>query len=131
MKLFMSGVCLSLALAFAVSAQEGEFQTWMKTVNKEMGDLRKNEKKTGPEAAMDAEKLADVYTHMVAFWNGRNAPDAAKIAEDGKAAAEALVVAAKADDSEKATAAFKTLGGTCKGCHEAHREKTDAGYKIK
>lgn len=125
---------LSLALASLLSAQDTDpkFQQWMKTTAAEMGSLRKNEAKTGPEAAASAEKLSAIYAEMGAFWTARNATDAAKLSEEGKSGADALAAAAKAGDADKAGAAFKQIGGTCKGCHEAHREKSAEGaYKIK
>ena len=132
MKLLRAGLCLA-AFACAMSAQDDvAFQKWMKTIGGQMGALRKMESKTGPEAAESAAKLSAVFGDMGAFWSSRNAEDAVKLSSEGKAAADDLAAAAKAGDAEKANAAFKTIGGTCKGCHDAHREKVgENGYKIK
>ena len=125
-----------LALAVfsaAVSGQDdAQLQDLMKATNTEMGVLRKIDAKTGPDAAASAEKLSAIYEKVTAFWTAKNVPDAVKISGEGKTAADSLVAAVKAGDSEKASAAFKTLGGTCRPCHEAHREKAaDGSYKIK
>ncbi len=132
MKLFTLTMALA-SFALVLSAQDdAAFQTWMKSTNSEMGVLRKIESKTGPEAAASAEKLSAIYQQVSAYWSAKHADDAVKIADEGKSAADTLAVAAKAGESEKAAAAFKTLGGTCRGCHEAHREKAaDGTYKIK
>lgn len=123
---------LAFVFCLAASAQDPEFVNWMKTTKGSMDALQKIEKKTGPDAAASAEKLASVYDHMIGFWRQKNAPDAVKISEDGKAAAALLLSAANANDSEKAVAALKTIGGSCKPCHEAHREKSEDGkYRIK
>jgi hypothetical protein len=109
-----------------------QFVQWMKAADKYSGALRKMEQKTGPEAVRAAEELGGVYEEMIGFWRQRAAADAVKISEEGKAAAVILASAAKAGDSAKADEAFKTLGGTCRSCHEAFREKTAAGtYRIK
>lgn len=120
------------SLALVLSAQDdAAFQTWMKSTNTEMGVLRKIDSKTGPEAAASAEKLSAIYQKVSAYWSAKHADDAVKISDEGKAAADALAVAAKAGESDKAAAAYKSLGGTCRGCHEAHREKAaDGTYKI-
>jgi hypothetical protein len=133
MRLIKIGVPALLVLALALPAQENEtLEGWMKATGASLGALRKLEKKTGPEAITNAEKLGGIYENMISFWRQRNADDAVKLSTEGKAAAVELASAAHADDADKAAAAFARLGGTCKPCHEAHREKTPEGkYKIK
>jgi len=125
-------------LAFAVSglvvtAQDAEkFEGWMKSVDTSAKVLRKLEKKTGPEAVDSAEKIGAAYDNMIGYWRQKNASDAVKLAEDGKAAAAELASAAHAGDEAKAGAAFTRVGATCRPCHDAHREKTPEGkYMIK
>ena len=127
------GIPVLLVSAFALPGQEnGDLETWMKSAGASLGVLRKLEKKTGPEAVANAEKLGGIYENMIGFWRQRNAEDAVKLSAEGKAAAVELASAANADDAEKAAAAFNRIGGTCKACHDAHREKTPEGkYKIK
>jgi len=122
-----------LGLGVVACAQdEADLQKWMKTTGGEFGALRKIESKTGPDAAASAEKIAVIYDQMKGFWEKRQVDDAVKMSTDGKAAALELASAAKAGDGDKAAAAFKTVGGTCQGCHTAHREKAaDGSYKIK
>ena len=129
----MKLITLAFVFCLAAVAQDNpEFTGWMKSTKAAMDALSKNEKKTGPEATASAEKLASVYEHMIAFWRQKEAADAVKVSEEGKAAAAMLMSAANANDSEKAMAALKTIGGTCKPCHEAHREKSEDGkYRIK
>jgi cytochrome c556 len=130
----MKSTFLALSLLFAVtlSAQDDEFVSGMKTTKAAMDALQKMEKKTGPQAVAAGEKLGSVYENMIPFWRQRMAADAVKWSEEGKSAAVMFASAASADDGEKAAAALKTIGGTCKSCHDAHREKTPEGkYKIK
>ena len=124
---------LLIVPAVVVVAEEyPEFVSLMRTANEAMGALGKMDKKTGPEASRAAERLGSVYEEMIPFWRGRNAPAAVKVSEEGKAAAAALASGAFAGDAEEADAAFKTIGATCKTCHEAQREKlADGKYRIK
>lgn len=120
------------ASAFAVAQDNGPIETWMKSVDISAKVLRKLEAKTGPEAAVNAEKIGAAYDSMIGYWRQRNAADAVKLSEDGKAAAAELASAAHAGDAEKAAAAFTKVGGTCRPCHDAHREKdADGKYRVK
>jgi cytochrome c556 len=68
---------------------------------------------------------------MIAFWRQRDSAVAVQSAIEGKAAAAMLASAAYAGDEAQAQAAFKTLGGTCRSCHNAHREKLpDGKYRL-
>lgn len=125
--------CLLLG-AVAVSAQDtAEMSAWMKTIGPTNGSIRKNiEAKQGSDAAKEAQKLADVYKQVGAYFAKMNADDAVKIAKTGEDAANDLVAAATAGDMDKASADAKAIGGTCGPCHSAHREKLEGGgYKIK
>jgi cytochrome c556 len=120
-------------LAFAQDGQdEAEFFKLMKTTGKENNALRKLDPKTGQEAAASAERIASAFNQMHGFWTKRNVTDAAKWTEEGKAAADELLAAARAGNTDKATTAYANLASTCKPCHEAHREKLpDGSYRIK
>jgi cytochrome c556 len=120
-----------LASAVFLGAQDnGPMEAWMKSINQNMGSLRKMDPKTGPEAVKAAETVAGHYEEMIGFWRQRNADDAVKLSEAGKAAAVELASAAKAGEAEKATAAMARVGDTCKGCHAAHRDRTPEGKYI-
>lgn len=123
---------LGAAAALLTAEVDTKFVGWMKTVGGANGALRKMEKKASKEAIGEAERISGVYEEMIGYWRQRNAADAVKASETGKAAAVALASAANAGDEAKATEALNTLAGTCKTCHEAHRDKTpDGKYIIK
>ena len=124
---------LLLATGTAVVAEENpEFVGWMKATKTATDELKKMEQKTGEEAMRRAERLGTIYENMIAFWRQRNAADAVKLSEDGKAAALELATAAHANDSDKAKTALSAMNNTCKFCHDAHREKiADGKYQIK
>jgi len=124
---------LLLGGGLALLAEENtEFVAWMKGTGTAVDNLKKMEQKTGERAVRSAERVSVVYEEMIAFWRQRNANDAVKWSEEGKATALALATAAYAGDNEKATAALDALGATCKSCHDAHREKiAEKKYRIK
>ena len=133
MKSTASALVLLLAGAFVSAAEEyPELITGMKMTAATMDSLRKMEKKIGTPAVRAAERLGGVYELMIPFFRQRDAKDAVKLAEQGKAAAAQLASAAFGEDADRAEAAFQSLTGTWKSCHEAHREKLESGkYKIK
>jgi cytochrome c556 len=124
---------LMFVMGMTVSAEHNEeMHAWMKTTGTAMDTIRKLEKKTGPEVVASAERVGVVYENMIAFWRQRNAADAVKWSEDGKAAAVALASAANAGDADKAAASLKSLSETCRSCHTQYREKLpDGTYRIK
>jgi cytochrome c556 len=104
----------------------------MKTTKTATDDLKKMEQKTGEQAVRRAERLGTVYESMIGYWRQRNAHDAVKWSEEGKAASMQLASAAYSGDAEKAKAALDAVNNGCKSCHDAHREKVAEGkYRIK
>ena len=127
-------VFAAAAVCVGVFAQDdASYQKLMKDLGRESGVIRKADPKTGPDVAASAEKIAVVYDQSKTFWAKRgNTEDAMKWSDEGKEAALELASAAKAGDAAKAGSAFAKMGGTCKGCHDMHRDKLpDGTYKIK
>ncbi len=124
----LAAVC---SLGFA--QDDAAYEKAMKALGKETGVIRKADPKTGPEIAAGAERIAELYATSKTFWEKRGGgADAVKWSEEGHAIAMEVAAAAKAGDAAKAGSAFQKLGGTCKQCHDAHREKlADGSYKIK
>jgi cytochrome c556 len=133
MTIIRLGLLAMAAAGMTVMAQgDAEFEEWMKACGSAQGALRKLDPKTGKDAVSNAEKIAGTYEKMIGFWRQRNAADAVKWSEEGKAAALQLASAASANDAERAGAAFGKLGSTCKSCHDVHREKIGENkYRIK
>jgi hypothetical protein len=122
----------ALAGITLLAQTDEEFSLSMKSTAKAMDAMKKGESKTGEQVARHAERIGGVYENMIGFWRQRNAPDAVKWSEEGKAIALQLATAATANDTEKATEALGALGKTCKPCHDAHRERISEGkYRIK
>ena len=130
----LTGLLLCLgSFGLVASAQDdADHVKWMKSLQAEMGAMRKMENKTGPEAAASAAKLSGIYESLNAFYTKKGVEDAAKMSMDGKTAADEATAAIKAGDADKAGKSFMAVGATCKGCHDAHREKgADGMYKFK
>ncbi len=114
--------------ALVLPAQDhSAFDAAMKSADTALKALNKLEVKTGPEAVRAAERLAGVYEEMIGFWRQRGRENAVKFSVDGKAAALSLMEAAYAGHQQEAAAALKSLGATCRGCHEAYRVKRPDG----
>ena len=112
---------------------EDAYKDWMKSVPPAVGGIRKNlEAKTLDAVVADAKKLETVFGQSAEFWTKKGGADAAGWSKDVQAAAGKVASAAAAGDADGAAAAFKVVSGSCKGCHETHREKlADGSYKIK
>lgn len=97
---------------------------------KEQGELSGKIRK-GVDVEASAKRMAAVYKEVEGFWAKRSAVGASATKE-GQAAALALAKAAADGDQQAIAAASKQLGGTCRTCHDAHREKiSDTEYKIR
>ena len=118
---------LAAGALLLVAQEHSDFTAWMKSSDTSMKALDKLPAKTGAEAVSQAERLGGVYENMIAFWRQRNAADAIKWSEQGKAAAVQLASAANSENATDAAAALKTLAGTCRSCHETYRIKLPDG----
>jgi cytochrome c556 len=119
--------------AGALFAQgDSDYQTWMKAVAASNGTLQKGiaAKDKGAIVA-EAQRLQDTFKQVGDFWQKRGAADAVGFAKQAETAAGAVARDAANGDMDQASADAKSLGASCGGCHMAHREKTDAGFKIK
>jgi cytochrome c556 len=82
--------------------------------------------------AMDAATLKANFAKVEAFWTQRKVDDAIGFAKRGAAAAADLETAAKAKNDDQIAAANMAIGGTCGGCHKAHREQLpDKTFEVK
>jgi cytochrome c556 len=116
----------------SLAADEKDFQTWMKTAGGTIGGLKKAlDAKTNGEAAQAARKLEDVFSHVETYMTEHKVQDGAGYAKDAGSAAKQIAAAADAGNASDASAGFSRLGGACKSCHDAHREKLDGGFRFK
>ncbi len=125
---------LAAVCSLAYAQDEAALTSGMKGLGKETGLIRKADPKTGAEVVAAAERVAAHYQTSKEFFakKGSAFEDAVKWSDEGKTIALAGAAAAKSGDAAAAASAFQKLGGTCKSCHDVHREKlADGTYKIK
>ena len=84
-----------------------------------------------PELGEDLDKLLPMLRQVEAFWTARGADEAVVFAEAALAAFAELSAAAIEENRAGARAGVNALRGTCQPCHEAYREETADGYRIK
>lgn len=114
-------------------AADRPYDDLMREVGAVCGSLKKNlDAKNDAAAADDAKKLQSLFKQTHAFWKAKNTTSAMEQAMAGGKASGAVAKAAAAGKNEEAQAAFKNVLGSCKGCHDGHREKgADGKWKIK
>ena len=105
----------------------------MKEIAAQNGALRKGlASPSEADASAAAARLEVVFKDVQAYWEDKKVEDAAKVARNAVAAAQAVSKAVAAHDTAAATAASQALGATCMTCHTAHRERlTFDFYRIK
>ncbi len=133
-KTFVSGLAgMLLGASMLMALDEKELTKKMKAAGEHMNAIRKAMQGGAmPDVAMHAKGMVEALDGTEGFWKDRKMDDAVKFNADGLEGAKALVKAAEANDTAAARAAAGKMGGSCKSCHEAHREKVSDGvYKIK
>jgi cytochrome c556 len=130
---YKAGLLLAaMTLVSGFAQSEADHAVWMKTIMGNMGATRKGIEAKSPEAAVSAGKVAEAFDKVHGFWTAKGADDAVQSAQTAKAAALETAKLVQSGDFEKAGQSFGTVGGSCKGCHDAHREKAaDGSWKIK
>ncbi len=100
---------------------------WMKGVAKATGRMKK-----GEDVENNAKHVAETMAKVGKFYSEKNLPAGVKASNEGVAAANAIAKAAAGGDTAGVQAGMRALGGSCKGCHDVHREKvSDTENKIK
>lgn len=120
--------------AFAADVTEADYQKAMKDVLGGMQASGKAIREAGDLGAVVAgAKTIDAGLASIdSFWSARKDAEAVKMNAASRAAAVALGKAAEGKDVAATGEAMKALQGTCKACHDVHREQLpDKTYKIK
>lgn len=130
MKTWIS-VCAALALAsgLALASEDpsAEHVQRMKEMGDQSGAIRK-----GIDVAANAKAMQATVKALQPFWKGRGSEVAMQALADNLKGAQALEAAAASGDKEAMAAAQKVIGGGCRSCHDAHREKlSETMYRIK
>lgn len=110
---------LSSAFVLALSAQvDRQYQGWMRSMQPSLLAIRNA---TDDAAAAEAaNKLADTFDQVAAYWKPKQSADAEGFAEAARDAARAIA----AGNGDKA-ANLRKIQAQCNGCHMAHRGDDD------
>jgi len=131
--LCLAALVVLFSFGALASEKNEQFEKWMKEVGGNTGKIKKGiEARAAEDVAKSAERLAVVFAESESFWAKHKKDDAVKWSKEAAAAAKEVAIAAKANDLDKAKTVFGGYMKSCKGCHEAYREKVgDGDYKIK
>ena len=111
---------------------EADFSGWMKEVAATNGKMKGAvAAKDAATATATAKVLENDFKQVETFMTKRGTADAAAMAKAASTAAANVQKAVAAGNFDEATTQAAAVAGSCGGCHMAHREKGDSGYKIK
>jgi hypothetical protein len=126
----IAGFILTASLSFGQS--EAEYTTMMKAAAAANTNMQKAvTAKDGSTAAAEAKKTETAFAEIESYWEKKGASDAVGFAKQAVSVAAAVGKSAGSGDMDAAATAAKTMAANCGGCHMAHREKTETGFKIK
>ncbi len=131
-----STIVVILVCAFVVTGlaqQKRPYDVIMKDVSATFASLKKNlDSNTMASAVEDASKLQGFFKETEEFWTAFKTKDAIDYSKAGQSDAQNVAAAAKDGNGQKALTAYSSLGKSCKGCHDSHRElMPDKSFKIK
>ncbi|MBZ5676970.1 MAG: hypothetical protein LAP61_22225 [Acidobacteriia bacterium] len=123
---------LATVTFFVLLAQtDADYMGWMKSAVASKGKVAKGIAAKDKGVATDAKVMEDSFKGMEDYWTKKGVADATGFAKTARTASADAAKAIAAGDFDAANAAMTTLGGTCGGCHMAHRAKGDSGFQIK
>jgi len=131
--LMLIGICMVVAVALTVFAQQTDLSPIMKDVGATMGTLRKDlDAKSAADVQKDAEKLQSLFNQSEGFFKAMKAQDAVDMVKANAASAGDLAKAAKANNFDAAAEKAGSIQKSCKSCHDVHREQLpDKSFKFK
>ena len=135
----VSGVCAAAVAAggFGVAAAqdaltEETYGPTMAEIRLIVGDAELHtDSRYWPELGEDLDKLFPMFRQIEAFWGERGNDDAVAKTLITIEALREIGQAGIAMDQGSARSGIRALRATCQSCHDAHREETADGYRIK
>ncbi len=133
------GVCALAMVAGGAGAAEGQEALTEETYGPTMSEIRlivgdaelHVDARYWPELGEDLDKLFPMFRQIEAFWTARGNEDAVGRVGTTIEALREIGNAGIAMEQGRARAGIRALRGTCQSCHDAHREETADGYRIK
>lgn len=133
----VSGVCAAAIVGGgATAAQEAlteeTYGPTMSEIRLIVGDAELHvDARYWPELGEDLDKLFPMFRQIEAFWTARGNDDAVARTLTTIEALREIGDAGIAMEQGRARAGIRALRGTCQSCHDAHREETADGYRIR
>lgn len=128
-------VALSTPAVRAAEVTEADYQKAMKETLAGMQAVGKTLRENSSEltaVSAAAKNIEAALATIHEFWVARKDEEAIKMNTAAREAALSVAKAAATNDEAATTAAVRVLQGTCKPCHDAHREQLpDKTYRIK
>ncbi len=127
-------VALLATVTFCVllAQTDADYTGWMKAAVASKGKVAKGiAAKDKGTVETEAKSMESSFKQIEAYWSKKGAADATGFAKQAVTASADIAKAGAAGDFDAANTAMMALGGTCGGCHMAHRAKGDSGYQIK
>jgi cytochrome c556 len=119
----------------AAEVTEADYQKAMKDTLESMQAIGKTMREGSGDLSpvVAAAKAIDAALASIDnFWVARKTQDAVEFNAASRKAAMAVAKAAESKDAAATGEAVKALQGTCRTCHDAHREQLpDKTYRIK
>ena len=135
MRLVKVLVALLATVSFFVllAQSDADYANWMKAAVASKGKVAKGiAAKDGPGVATEAKSMETSFKAIEDYWTKKGAADAVGFAKTARTGSADVAKAAAAGDFDAAGAALTVVGGTCQGCHAAHRAGEKGGpYSIK
>ncbi|MCC7154521.1 MAG: hypothetical protein IT161_08095 [Bryobacterales bacterium] len=124
---------LVVCLAPLQAQDEKDHPPNMKTINASMKMLKASlETKNVAEAAEAAKKVEAAFSETRKYWAARQTKDALDWSDSAITGARLAQAGVSDGHWEKVSEGVSKMGGTCKSCHDVHRERLpDGTYKIK
>lgn len=132
------GVCAAAAtgagvgLAAQETLTEETYGPTMSEIRLIVGDAELHvDARYWPELGEDLDKLFPMFRQIEAFWTARGNDDAVARTLTTIEALREIGDAGLAMEQGRARSGIRALRATCQSCHDAHREETADGYRIK
>ena len=125
---------LATVTFFVLLAQtDADYANWMKAAVASKGKVAKGiAAKDGPGVVTEAKAMETSFKAIEDYWTKKGAADAVGFAKTARTGSADVAKHAAAGDFDAANTALGVVGGTCQGCHAAHRTGEKGGpYGIK
>ena len=126
-----AGLLAAGSFLMAATPDEAALRSAMKQIGPTCSGLGKKIAAKDATSTADAKQLQQWFGDVQKFWKAKGAEDGVTHSKTARAEFKAISKLAGGGKWDEAGASFKKATATCKGCHDAHREKGADGWKVK